>query len=239
MAHKIIVDWIVDQLLQANWDTGVQEGSILGHDIRNIIAKRDSVGAPWIIIGCHFDTRLVSDRDVNLYKRATPVPGANDGASGVSVLLELGRVIPKDLEKRIWLVFFDAEDNGRVPGWDSLLGSQYFVQELDGKPDAVVILDMVGDSDLNIYYEQSSDIELSEDIWSHAIELGYGEIFFPMPKFHIIDDHTPFLMEEISAIDIIDFDYPYWHTTEDTVDKVSAESLEVVGQTVLSWLKSH
>jgi Zn-dependent M28 family amino/carboxypeptidase len=95
---------------------------------------------------------------------------------------------------------------------------------------------MIGDADQNIYIERNSNPELSEEIWEIAAELGYGRSFIPTPRHSILDDHTPFLQAGIPAVDIIDFDYPYWHTTEDTVDKVSAESLEAVGRTLQEWL---
>ena len=136
----------------------------------------------------------------------------------------------------IWLVFFDAEDNGRIEGWDWILGSQAFVDELAFRPEAVVIVDMIGDADQNIYIERNSNPELVQEIWGIAAELGYEQSFIPEPKYSMLDDHTPFLQAGIPAVDIIDFDYPYWHTTDDTVDKVSAESLEAVGRTLQEWI---
>jgi glutaminyl-peptide cyclotransferase len=211
---------------------------MLGQTIQNVIGKRDGVGdsnRSWIIIGAHFDTRIYADEDPDPDKRTQPVPGANDGASGVAVLLELARILPVDLKQDIWLVFFDAEDNGNIPGWDWIMGSRYFVNSLQGKPNAAIIVDMIGDADLNIYLERGSDKELSAEIWSVAADLGYSQ-FIPFPKYNILDDHVPFLEAGIRAIDIIDFDYPYWHTTEDTLDKVSSESLEAVGETLRVWL---
>ena len=113
------------------------------------------------------------------------------------------------------------------------------MDSLTGKPNAVVVVDMIGDKDLNIYQEKNSNRNLIDEIWSQAAGLGYSTQFIPKYKYPMIDDHTPFLMAGIPAIDIIDFDYPYWHTTADTPDKVSAQSLKVVGDTLLAWLKSH
>jgi hypothetical protein len=95
---------------------------------------------------------------------------------------------------------------------------------------------MVGDKDLNLYYEKTSDKKLQMDIWNTAGDIGYEEYFIPEPKYALVDDHTPFLRKGIPAVDIIDFDYPYWHTTSDSLDKVTPSSLEVVGETVLQWL---
>ena len=234
-AHGQTVEWIFETLNEFEWETEIQESSKLGHPIRNIVARRGE-GEPWIILGAHYDTRLISDEDSDPDKRTAPVLGANDGASGVAVLLELARVLPYDLDLQIWLVFFDAEDNGNIPGWDWIMGSTAFVEQLSGVPDAVVILDMIGDADLNIYFEINSNDALKEEIWSKAESLGYSEYFIATPKFSMLDDHTPFLRADIPAVDIIDFDFPYWHTSQDTLENVSQESLEIVGNTILAWL---
>ena len=95
---------------------------------------------------------------------------------------------------------------------------------------------MVGDRDLDLYLEHNSNTALAQKIWELAGELGYGDLFIPEYKYTILDDHIPFIEKGIPAVDIIDFDYPYWHTTEDTIDKVSAESLQVVGETLWAWI---
>lgn len=233
-AHDRFVSWIQQELLQDGWIVTTQTGFYHNQSINNIIAK-NSTDLPLAIVGAHYDSRMTADRDSQLSKRNDPVPGANDGASGIAVLLELARTLARS-EKSIWLVFFDAEDNGGLPGWDWSMGSRYFVSILNFKPENVVILDMIGDKDLNIYIERNSDPRLIKEIWGTARSLGYANHFISEPKYSLLDDHSPFLEAGISAIDIIDFDYPYYHTTEDTIDKVSAESLEIVGNTVLYWL---
>lgn len=232
--HARVRDWMRLELSEAGWDSRVQSAEMLGHPVQNVIAFRGDE-RPQIILGAHYDTRLVADNDPDPSKQRDPVPGANDGASGVAVLLELARVLPTD-SVSVWLVFFDAEDNGRIEGWDWILGSRAFVDALEFHPEAAIIVDMIGDADQNIYIERNSDPELVQEIWGIAAELGYEQSFIPMQKYSILDDHTPFLEAGIPAVDIIDFDYPYWHTTEDTVDKVSAESLEVVGRTLQEWI---
>jgi len=232
--HAQILEWMRAELSAAGWDTRIQSTEMLGHPIQNVIAYHGDE-PPQIILAAHYDTRMFADNDPNPTKRLDPVPGANDGASGVAVLLELARVLSNNTVP-IWLVFFDAEDNGRIPGWDWILGSQAFVAELDFQPEAVVIVDMIGDADLNIPKEGTSDQQLTDEIWSVASELGYEDTFIPEPKHSILDDHTPFLQAGIPAVDIIDFDYPYYHTMGDTVDKVSAESLEIVGRTLQEWI---
>jgi Zn-dependent M28 family amino/carboxypeptidase len=236
-AHEKAENYIINQLKSQNWQVETQETVISGQPIKNIIAKRGE-GTPWIILGSHYDSRSIADQDKNPVNRKLPTPGANDGASSTAILLELARVIPKNENKQIWLVFFDDEDNGNASGSGWSVGSTYFVSQLQGKPDSVVVLDMVGDKDLNIYKEGNSDREINNEIWRVAKSLGYTQ-FIPTYKYDMIDDHTPFLNAGIRAVDIIDFDYPYWHTTNDTVDKVSAESLKAVGDTILNWLEEY
>jgi len=236
-AHQNTIDYIEYELRKNGWSVEIQKSERMGHPIQNVIAKRGR-GNPWIILGAHYDSRFVADQDLILADQALPVPGANDGASGVAILLEMARVLPRNSEQQIWLVFFDAEDQGRIEGWDWILGSRAFVETLTSSPDAVVVIDMIGDSDLNIYREISSDAKITDEIWQTAIDLGYKDQFINKEKFNILDDHLPFLELGIPAIDIIDFDYPYWHTTEDTLDKLSPESLAVVGNTLLTWITS-
>jgi glutaminyl-peptide cyclotransferase len=207
----------------------------MDHAVVNVIAKRGS-GSPWTVLGAHYDSRLWANQDPDPARQQQPVPGANDGASGVAVLTELGRTLPSNLPGQIWLVFFDVEDNGEIPGWDWLLGSEAFVDSLKAKPDAAIVLDMIGDANLDIYQERNSNTQITAQVWDTAARLGYAQQFIPSTKFSMLDDHTPFLNAGIPAIDIIDFDYPFWHTTQDTIDKISANSLKAVGDTLAAWL---
>jgi len=233
-AHEQAAEWIIAEIETQHWQVETQETVISGVEIKNIIAKRGE-GTPWVIIGSHYDSRYIADEDPIPANRTQPVMGANDGASTVAILLELGRVLPKKLDKQIWLVFFDDEDNGNSSGNGWSVGSEYFVSQLETKPDDVVILDMLGDRDLNIYMEGNSNHTLNKKIWNVADELGYSQ-FIPQYKYYMTDDHTPFLAAGIKAVDVIDFDYPYWHTTHDTLDKISADSLQAAGDTILKWL---
>lgn len=235
-AHQQMVEYIQAELKKAGWKVEIQETESMGHPIQNIIAKRGS-GSPWVIFGAHYDSRLVADQDPVIANQTMPVPGADDGASGVAVLLEMARVLPKDPGKQVWLVFIDAEDQGRIDGWDWILGARAFAESLRSNPTAVVIIDMIGDTNLNIYREKSSDKAITDAIWNTAAKLGYSDQFINEEKYSILDDHLPFLELGIPAIDIIDFDYPYWHTTSDTHEHISAKSLEIVGNTLITWLE--
>ena len=108
---------------------------------------------------------------------------------------------------------------------------------LQVKPQAVVVVDMIGDAGLNIYLERNSNVTLRTEIWETAASLNHADVFIPQEKYSMEDDHTPFIEAGIPAVDIIDFDYPYWHTTQDTPDKVSAKSLQAVGETLQAWIE--
>lgn len=219
--------------------------------VRNLVAST-GIGST-IIIGAHYDSRIFADHDADESKHLDPMPGANDGGSGVGVLLELARVISQqyDANQEIRLVFFDAEDNGHIEPWASLLpstsgfliGSALYASGLDPAQDDIaymLLIDMVGDSQQSLPIEGYSNQvapQIAADLWKAAADLGYGEQFTTTPRSPITDDHLPFIQRGIQAVDIIDLDYPYWHTAEDTVDKVSPESLERVGRTVLAYLE--
>ncbi len=260
-ADRSTGDYIIGELKANHWNVSTQEFNFHGYAIRNVIAKAAEGKGPVLLLGAHYDTRRYADQDkVN---PSAPMPGANDGASGVAVLLELSRTLDLSrLDNEVWLVFFDAEDDGEInmcqapgsgsskwvvppdcdPGpWPWSVGATFVAEHLDTKPALVLVVDMIGDKDLNIYYEHNSDAQVQQDIWAVAARLGYSEQFIPQYKWSMEDDHTPFLQRGITAVDLIDFDYPYWHTTEDTADKVSGASLGKVGLVLQTWLeeKNH
>jgi len=225
----------IREILEENdWEVEFQDFAYEGVFIRNIIASNKSE-PPYLIIGTHYDTRQFSDQEYSDKARLIPVPGANDGASGTAVMLELSNHL-NNLNKSTQLVFFDAEDQGRINGWPWSLGAEYFARSLLEFPEMVVIVDMVGDEDLNIFLEENSEPQLSSKIWSKAKDLGFGDVFIDQTKYALIDDHLPFINLGIPSSLIIDFDYPYWHTNQDTLDKISAQSLKIVGEVILKWI---
>jgi glutaminyl-peptide cyclotransferase len=229
-------DTIIQQLKLVGWDVSSQEFIFKGVRGRNVIGKGGS--GPVIIIGAHYDTRPAADQDPDPSKHGEPILGANDGGSGVAVLLELAHVLDRErLKVQVWLVCFDAEDRGRLDGWPFSVGAVDVARRLTVGPEAMVLVDMIGDADQQIYYEGHSNPDLAAEIWTVADELGYGDFFIPQVRHTLIDDHLPFVERGIPAVDIIDFDYPYWHTVADTSDKVSADSLERVGRTLQAWLE--
>lgn len=235
--HQKEIIWIQNQLTRMGWKTEEQSFFYQKMKITNILAKSNSNGK-LILIGAHYDTRQYADQDPNIENRNSPVPGANDGASGVAVLLELARIIVKDHRNIYWLMFFDAEDQGQIQGWDWIIGSSHFVQTLDIKPDDVLIVDMIGDQNLNIYKEGFSEQNIQSELWKSASNLGYLNYFKPEIKYFMIDDQKPFFDKGMSSALLIDFEYPFWHTTADTIDKISQTSLQIVGSTILDWIKS-
>jgi glutaminyl-peptide cyclotransferase len=221
-------DFIIDRLLELGWEVETEEFEYQAVQLRNVIGKRGE--GPVVILGAHYDTRPVADRDPDPENVSQPIIGGNDGASGVAVLLELADVLSQyELENEVWLAFFDGEDSGHLDGWPFCVGSAYMAEHLTVEPAWVIVVDMVGDADQQLYYEGGSDKALRERLWGIAGDLGY-ETFVPEVRYSIFDDHVPFLSEGIPAVDIIDFDYPYWHTIGDTCEKVSPESLEKVGR---------
>ena len=237
-ANRKTGDYIAQKLRQAGWRVEFQDFTYRGVGGRNVIGKAGS--GPVAIVGAHYDTRRLADSDPTPALRSERVPGANDGSSGTAVLLELARAVNKTrLTNEVWLVFFDAEDNGRLDGWDYIVGSQYMAQNLTVTPQYVVIADMIGDADQQIYKERNSTPTLQDRLWVIARRLGYEKFFIAELKHSMLDDHTPFLQRGIPAANIIDFDYPYYHTTQDTADKVAPESLERVGRVLQALLEGQ
>ena len=207
----------------------------------NIIASYYPEKPRRIFIGAHWDTRPWADRDADITKHNTPIIGANDAASGIAVLMELATIL-QTYEPTVYgidLLFFDAEDAGSYGANETwCLGSEYFAENYTGKePEYVVVIDMIGDADLDILIEsfsQHSAPELVKKVWDIAKKNDIRTFSLKMTGY-IYDDHYAFLEAGYEAIDIIDMEYPYWHTIEDTPDKCSAESLQDVG-TVLTHL---
>jgi len=218
--------------------------------VRNLVASYGEGST--IIIGAHYDSRIFSDKDVDPTKRLLPMPGANDGGSGVGVLLELARVISENYipNHEIRLVFFDAEDNGRIAPFADLIpqtsgyliGSTLYANRLDLETeniDYMLLVDLVGEFDqafpIEGYSNQSAP-DIAAAIWETARTLGYEAQFPNEVGGSITDDHVPFIQRGIPAVDIIDLDYAYWDTSEDTIDKISVDSLARVGEVLEMYL---
>jgi len=241
--HEKCVEYIVSVLESMGVDYRLENFTFTDPEVGeipmvNIIATVGR-GEKILYVGAHYDTRPRADMEENPEDREKPIVGANDGASGVAVLLELVRIMKdKKLNIQVRFIFFDGEDWGIILE-HYFIGSRYHVNHLSEDEKAriigLILLDMIGDKDLQIYMEGLSvrnARSLVNLIWETAAEMNYSKYFIPRVKYTIYDDHYPFIKAGIPAVDIIDFDYPYWHTLEDTADKVSPESLQIVGRVV-------
>lgn len=203
----------------------------------NIIACRRGTSGKAVVFTGHYDTKIMP---------GTLFVGANDGGSSTGLLLEMARSLAKRaLKHDVYLVWFDGEEAiGNWSATDGLHGSRHlagrwakegFLQRIA----ALINVDMIGDADLGILREAGSARSLQNLVWDTAHGLGYKQHFLPLTSF-VEDDHAPFVRQGVNAIDLIDFDYgpnnSYWHTEKDTVDKLSAKSLEVVGRTLIAVL---
>jgi Zn-dependent M28 family amino/carboxypeptidase len=199
----------------------------------NLIARLPGRRPEVVVLAGHYDTKLfTSFRFV----------GANDGGSSAALLIELARRLAKaPRDYTLWLVWFDGEEARETwTATDSLYGSRHLAADLEraGRlPRALILVDMIGDRDLNIRRDTYSTPWITDILWASAARLGYGRHFLndPLP---VEDDHAPFLKAGVPAALLIDFDYPPWHTADDTLDKLSARSLAVVGDVVLDALPS-
>jgi len=200
----------------------------------NLIATIPGQRPDRIILASHFDTKLF---------REFRFVGASDGASSTAALLELARVIkarPR-LPFTIELLFLDGEEaTGEWLGTDNTYGSRHYVEVATTAGTlksirALVLLDMIGDRNLNIRRESNSTPWLTDIVWNVARRLGHQASFIN-ESMAVEDDHLPFLKAGVPAIDIIDLDYPAWHTAQDTIDAVSARSLQIVGDVVVAAL---
>ena len=208
-----------------------------GFNLFNIIADFGASEGTKIILCAHWDTRPRSDHDPDPAKRHLPILGANDGASGVAILLEMGRLFSQHPPPvPVQIIFFDGEDYGREGElWDYLLGSKHFAQTADAREYRyAVLLDLVGDENLELKKEGHSSLynpELVDKIWGTARKLGVSQ-FTSQEGYGIIDDHLSLIEIGIPAVDIIYFKPPTWHTQDDTPEHCSPRSLDAVGRVI-------
>lgn len=250
-------DWIVahlkktaDTVMEQNWEQA-QTTRMGGQRIRmrNIFARFKPGAASHVLYIAHWDTRPVSDLEMDLEKQKLPIPGANDGASGVALLLAVADVLKKTPPGvGVDLLFVDGEDWGiwGPPDSDVLFGSTYFAQHLDTFPSAGykplygVLWDMIGDEDLEILQERNSvegAPEVVQRVWEQARQFGYEGTFSQRTSGHITDDHVPLLKAGLRVIDVIDLTFDCHHKLCDTIDKVSGKSLKIVGDVAVALIR--
>ncbi|MHA1409276.1 MAG: M28 family peptidase [Candidatus Odinarchaeia archaeon] len=254
--NTAFINYATSYFNSINWDVEIQNWTHTnGVQLHNIIAKSPQKGENLIILGAHYDNRIKADKDPDIDKRDQPVPGINDGGSGTAILLELARVldIPDSIE--LWIVLFDAEDQGGIAGWEGglygyCIGSSYFADNLDSTTlnhvKLVLILDIVGGKDLVLHKETSSTQFFVDKIWAIAHSENLGSIFLNETGSNIIDDHTPFLHKGIPAVDIIQqvsadrvYSFFKWHhTTNDTIENCDKTSLFAIGSVTEKFIET-
>ncbi len=192
-----------------------------------------------IVLCAHWDSRPRADQEASEMLATQPITGANDGASGSAILMELANGMKKKAPlQTVYLVLFDGEDYGKEGNIEEyFLGARYFADNLPAANlDYVLLFDMVGDKDLSLPMEQNSlkqSPAVVAKIWARAKALGIPQ-FEARPGPSVLDDHMPLQQKGLPAVDIIDFQYPAWHTQGDTPDKCSAHSLGAVGRVAAS-----
>jgi len=212
----------------------------------NMIVQWNPKAEERVLLCCHYDTRPFPDRDRNPAKRQGLFIGANDGGSGVALFMELAHHLRKiQPTYGVDLVFFDGEELVYGNQGTFFLGSEYFAKQYRDHPPEYryvwgIVVDMIGDRTLGIYQERNSvkyAPKLVESVWGTARQLGIRQ-FIPKVRHEVQDDHLPLNdVAKIPTIDIIDFDYPQWHTTQDLPTYCSGESLALVGEVLLAWLE--
>ncbi|GAG81628.1 unnamed protein product, partial [marine sediment metagenome] len=236
----------------------VQKSGQPAYSCQNIIGKINTTGTNIIILGTHWDSRAVAEKDS--FNQTAPIPGANDGASGVAVLLELARILNQskdEINAQVWFVFLDAEDQGKsrgsygLQGWRWCEGSIAFNNDLGSfynpanqSIECFILLDMVGGTYLKFVDESHSTNKLQIAVFNEGRELGYTEQFPQKPKsMAITDDHVYFINNGIPSVDlIIDFVNGPWthhHKHSDSLANIDINSLNITGRTVESFIKTY
>lgn len=258
-AHRKTKEWLVTELSRHGVKVTLQEAKLKAFDgtileACNIFGQINPDAKERVLLLAHWDCRPWADEDPDPAKRKLPVDGANDGASGVAVLLELARQLAiSPVDKGVDILFVDAEDWGEE-GDDSswALGTQYFAANPPVKgynPRYAILLDMVGGEGAVFcreYFSERSAPQVAEKLWQTAHNLGYGEMFQNRMGSAILDDHVQLIKAGIPAIDIIEYHpegeqgfNPRWHTTSDNLEGISKETLKAVGNTLATFLFSN
>ncbi len=252
--HQKCLEYLQREMQKNTDAVNLQPFTIKGYEgqtfnLTNIIASFNLQATTRILLLAHWDTRPRADQEKDSKKRNQPILGANDGASGVAILMEMSRQIKASPPAAgVDILFVDGEDYGKEADTKNyFLGARYFAQHQPPgyAPAFGILLDMVGDKELDIEREENS-VKAAPDIvnlvWSTARDLGIPQ--FSTQLQYALDDHIPLNEAGIKTIDLIDFHYPdasnkYWHTTEDTPDKCSAESLGAVGRVLLHVIYNY
>ena len=247
-AHRAAGDWLVQQLrasadtvIVQTWTHRTSAGAAL--PMRNILARFRPTEASRVLYVAHWDSRPRADA-VGSAQPTAPVPRANDGGSGVAILEVARQLRLAPPAVGVDLLLVDGEDYGDFDtDTDVLIGSRYFAEHLPAPgyaPLFGVLWDMVGDS-LPVFEQEANSVrgapEVVQRVWATAQRLGHGAAFTNRAGLAITDDHVPLLAQGLRVIDVIDLDYPWHHTVDDTVDKVSVRTLQLVGEVAMAVLR--
>lgn len=248
-AHRRTAAWLdsllrqrADTVISQSWTHVTAKGDSL--PLTNLIARFNPAASKRILFLAHWDSRPTADGPTST-DSTVPVPGANDGGSGVATLLGVADVLKRTPPSiGVDLLLVDGEDYGDFTATpkDVLIGSRYYASHPVAGPQPLyaVLFDLVADKDLQIFQEGNSLVgspEVVELVWNTAKDLGYAGTFVATPKHTLIDDHLELQKVGIRAIDVVDFDYPAWHTKDDTLDKVSGASLQIVGDLAVALVR--
>lgn len=249
-AHRAMGDWLItemrlraDTVVVQEWTHTTADGKKL--PMRNILARFRPADARRVLYLAHWDSRPVSDQATDPAQAALPVPGANDGGSGVAILMGVADALKKEAPPTgVDLLFVDGEDWGSFDTMtDVLIGANYFASHLPDPgyaPLFGVLFDMVGDEH-PVFEQEAHSLsrapEVVQRVWTTAQRLGHGAVFTNREGISITDDHVPLLDKGLRVIDVIDLDYPWHHTPEDTADKVSQSTLQLVGDVAITLIR--
>lgn len=249
-AHRAAGDWLVAEFAKRADTVYVQEWTHTTADgrrlpMRNIVARFAPAAERRVLYVAHWDSRPRSEKAADPADRERPVPGANDGASGVAILLGVADALKaRPASAGVDLVLVDGEDWGDFDtNTDVLIGAKHFAEHLPSvgyAPLFGVVWDMIGDAFPTFLYESNSMVaapEVVQRVWTTARRLGHEAAFQPREYGPITDDHLPLIEKGLRVIDVIDLDYPWHHTPEDTVDKVSQRTLQLVGDVALTLIR--
>ncbi len=260
--HRLCQRFLADELKRLNADTVIEQKTVVTAfngdrlPINNIFAQYNKAARRRILLLAHWDTRPWADAEPDPSKHSTPIPGANDGGSGVGVLLEIARnLAAKQPAVGADILFVDAEDYGNTGGDDEswCLGTQYWIKNMPydlGKlPAYGILLDIVGGTNAKFYREYFSEQyapEINNKVWAAANASGYSSRFINQARGAVTDDHVYINEAGIPCIDIIECANsatgsfpPTWHTLSDDMSSISRSTLKAVGQTVLNLIYSE
>lgn len=255
-AHRRCGEWLASELRRRGADVTEQRADLTAFDgtvlkVVNILGRFNTESPDRLLLLAHWDCRPWADQDPNPDNRKKPVDGANDGASGVGVLLEIARQLSEKAPgKGVDILFVDAEDWGTEGSEDSwALGARYFMEHppVEGYlPDEAILLDMVGGKDAVFcreYFSEQAAPRLAQSLWGIAASRGYGDLFLNKLGGAVTDDHVQLIEKGVPAVDIIEYHpeqesgfNPHWHTVSDNMENIDRATLKAVGETVMQYL---